>query len=119
MISTASLEDLNARLERPVEMRRFRPNLVVTAHEPFAEDRWRRIRIGAAELAVAWPCKRCVLTTVDPETGRRDEGGEPLATLKTYRRVGGGILFGQNVIPRAPGRVAAGDAVEVIESDRP
>lgn len=117
LISSASLEDLNSRLERPVEMRRFRPNLVVTADAPFAEDRWRRIRIGGVELAVAWACKRCVLTTVDPDAGCKDPDGEPLRTLKTYRRIGGGILFGQNLIPRALGRVTVGDAVEVLESD--
>lgn len=115
MISTASLDDLNARLARPVPMRRFRPNLVVTADAPFAEDVWRRIRIDGVELAVAWACKRCVLTTVDPETGTKDDDGEPLRTLKTYRREGGGILFGQNVIPRALGGIAVGDAVDVLE----
>lgn len=70
LISTASLADLNTRLERPVAMRRFRPNLVVTAERPFAEDEWGRIRIGGVQLDVGWPCKRCVLTTVDPETGK-------------------------------------------------
>lgn len=117
LISTASLADLNARLEQPVPMRRFRPNVVVSAPHAFAEDGWRRLRIGRVELDVAWPCTRCVLTTVDPETGIKDENCEPLRTLRTYRRSGGGILFGQNLIPRMLGSIAVGDAVEVLESD--
>lgn len=114
LISEASLAELNARLPAPVTMRRFRPNLVVSADEPFAEDSWRRIRIGEVELEVAWPCSRCVLTTVDPDTGVPDPAGEPLKTLRGFRRAEGGVMFGQNLIPRVPGRIRIGDDVEVL-----
>jgi uncharacterized protein YcbX len=56
MISEASLADLNARLERPVPMNRFRPNLVVRGCEPFAEDDWRLVRIGPITFRVVKPC---------------------------------------------------------------
>jgi len=46
LITEASLNDLNTRLEHPVSMRRFRPNLVVDGDTPYAEDNWQRIRIG-------------------------------------------------------------------------
>lgn len=118
MISEASLADLNARLETPVTMRRFRPNVVVTADAPYAEDGWRRIDIGGVELEVAWPCTRCVLTTVDPDTGVKDPAGEPLETLKTYRRVGRGVIFGQNLLPRRRGELSVGAAVRVLEESR-
>ncbi len=114
LISEASLVDLNARLAEPVSMRRFRPNLVVTADTAFDEDGWDRIRVGEAEFDVAWQCSRCILTTVDPDTGERDEGGEPIATLKTFRRVNGLVMFGQNLLPRKLGRVRVGDEVEVL-----
>jgi hypothetical protein len=113
LISTASLEDLNARLTAPVAMRRFRPNVVVDTDTPFAEDAWKSIAIGAAQLAVAWPCSRCVLTTIDPESGVRDARGEPLETLKTYRRVGPRVMFGQNLVPRRRGTIRVGDAVRL------
>ena len=113
LISTASLAELNGRLAAPVTMRRFRPNVVVDANTPFAEDAWKSIAIGAAELAVAWPCSRCVLTTIDPESGVWDSRGEPLETLKTYRRVGPHVMFGQNLIPRRFGAIRVGDAVRV------
>lgn len=118
LISEASLDDLNARLAEPVEMRRFRPNLVVTADQAFDEDGWGRIRVGEAEFEVAWQCSRCILTTVDPDTGERDAGGEPIETLKTYRRVSGPVMFGQNLLPRRLGTVRVGDEVEVLREHK-
>ncbi|MBN1237649.1 MAG: MOSC domain-containing protein [Gammaproteobacteria bacterium] len=114
LISQASLEDLNSRLPAPVSMRRFRPSLVVSAERPFAEDSWRRLRIGDVELEIGWSCARCVLTTVDPDTGVKDPGGEPLKTLRSFRKTDGGVMFGQNVIPRSFGRIRVGDRVEVV-----
>ena len=66
LISQGSLDDLNARLETPVPMIRFRPNLVVGLC-PFAEDDWKRIRIGTVTFRVAKPCSRCAIPTVDPQ----------------------------------------------------
>ena len=114
LITTGSLAALNSRLEKPVTMARFRPNLVVDDEQGFAEDSWRRIAVGQAELDVAWPCSRCVLTTFDPATGERDAGGEPLETLKTFRRVGPRVMFGQNLIPRRCAEIRVGDPVSVL-----
>ncbi len=105
LISMESLGALNQRLEKPVEMERFRPNLVVTADAAFAEDSWQRIRVGEAEFEVAWPCSRCVVPTIDPATGERDRHGEPLRTLRGFRSAPSGVTFGQNLIPRRLGRV--------------
>lgn len=115
LISTASLDDLNTRLEEPVSMLRFRPNLVVSADRPHAEDHWRRIRVGGVELDVVKPCARCVFTTVDPERGERSESGEPLRSLIGYRRGANGVTFGQNLIPRSGGTIRVGDPVEILE----
>jgi uncharacterized protein YcbX len=114
LISEASLADLNARLDAPLPMRRFRPNLVVSGCDAFDEDRWRRIRIGAVEFRVVKPCSRCVITTLDPETAER--GTEPLNTLATYRRRDKRIYFGQNLIHDDTGELRLGDAVEVLET---
>jgi uncharacterized protein YcbX len=83
VISEESLQDLNSRLETPLPMNRFRPNLVVRGGEPFAEDTWNRIRVGDVELAVVKPCARCVVTTIDKET--LEKSREPLKTLASYR----------------------------------
>ena len=111
LISEASLEDLNRRLESPVPMDRFRPNLIVRGCGPYAEDGWDEIRAGGAVLRVAEACPRCVITTVDQGSGER--GKEPLKTLATYRKSGGEVLFGRNLIHTSPGTVRVGDPVEV------
>jgi uncharacterized protein YcbX len=116
LISQAALDGLNARLERPVPMLRFRPNLVVAGTDPHAEDGWKRIRIGAIEFDVVKPCTRCVFTTVDFTRGEFDRTGEPLRTLTRYRRTPQGVTFGQNLIARGGGIVRVGDAVEVLDS---
>jgi uncharacterized protein len=113
-ISQASLDGLNARMERPVSMLRFRPNLVVagtTAHE---EDHWKRIRIGAVDFDVAKSCTRCNFVNVDPLRGERDATGEPLRTLAKYRKVGSKIHFGRHLIARSAGSVRVGDPVLVL-----
>jgi uncharacterized protein YcbX len=111
-ISQASLDGLNARLATPISMQRFRPNLVIGGCDPHAEDQWNRIRIGAVEFEAAKPCTRCVFTTVDPMLGERDPSGEPLRTLKSYRRTDEGIAFGMNWIARGRGGIRVGDRVE-------
>lgn len=114
LISEGSLAGLNARLDAPVPMLRFRPNLVVSGAEPHAEDGWKRIRIGEIEFDVAKPCVRCGFTTVMPESGTLDPRGEPLRTLATYRRGPRGVMFGQNLIARGQGRLRVGDVVTVL-----
>lgn len=66
LIGQASLDDLIEKVGRPLEMLRFRPNLVIDGAEPFAEDGWKRIRIGQQTFRVVKPCGRCILTTMTP-----------------------------------------------------
>jgi len=106
-------EWLTAGGDQPVPMNRFRPNVVVSGYEPWAEDRWRRIRIGSVSFRVAKPCDRCVVTTTDQTTGVR--GGQPLRILAAHRRFGKKLIFGQNIIPDSPGLIRVGDPVEVTE----
>ncbi len=113
IISEESLQDLNSKLEKPLPMNRFRPNIVVEAGEPFAEDTWKRIKIGDVEMALVKPCARCVVTTIDKET--LEKGKEPLKTLEKYRRHELGAIFGMNVIPLNRGRLEVGMNVQVIQ----
>jgi uncharacterized protein YcbX len=116
LAAQGSLDDLNTRLKQPIPMRRFRPNLVIDGPEPWAEDHWRRIRIGGVVFRLPKPCSRCAVTTVDQESGERLDHREPLRTLALFRRTHDGVMFGQNMIPETFGRVAVGDAVAVLES---
>jgi uncharacterized protein YcbX len=114
LISDASLADLNTRLDKPLPMARFRPNIVVSGTIPYEEDTWRKIRIGEVVFDIVKPCARCVITTTDQETAIA--GKEPLATLATYRRsADGGVIFGQNLVHANTGTISPGDTVEVIE----
>ena len=99
--------------DQPVPMNRFRPNLVVTGFEPWAEDQWRRVRIGDVPFRVAEPCGRCLVTTTDQDTGVR--GSQPLRMLARHRRFGKHLVFGQNLIPEAPGQLRVGDPVQITE----
>jgi uncharacterized protein YcbX len=114
LISEASLADLNARLEQPLPMNRFRPNLVVGGCEPFAEDGWRRVCIGRLTFRVVKPCARCTITTVDQESATK--GKEPLRTLVRFRRAGNKVLFGQNLIHDQTGTLRVGDPVEILQT---
>lgn len=112
LTSEEGLADLNSRLDSPVPMNRFRPNIVVKGCNPFAEDTWNRIKVGDVELAVVKPCARCEVTTIDKETLERSK--EPLKTLGRYRKQKLGAIFGQNVIPLNEGNLRRGLTVEVL-----
>lgn len=113
IVSQESLDDLNSRLEQPIPMDRFRPNLVVSGVLPFAEDNWKRLRIGDVELALVKPCARCNVPGIDQATA--EIGKEPNATLAKYRKFNGKIMFGVNVIPVTTGPLVTGAPVEILE----
>ena len=96
VIGQASLDDLNSKLELPVPMDRFRPNLVFSGGKAFEEDKWEKVKIGESLFKITKPCARCVMTTVDQTTGKKSK--EPLKTLSNYRNVNGKVMFGQNML---------------------
>ena len=117
--SEASVAMLNGRLPIPVSVRNFRPNLVISGSQPFEEDSWARIRVGEVEFDLVKGCDRCVFTTIDPASGRKDPEGEPLRTLSRFRRDDDGqVYLGQNLVPLNEGTIRVGDTVEVIEQRR-
>jgi len=113
LTTQSSLEAINSELPQPIGMERFRPNIVVGGCAAFAEDSWRRIRIGAIEFDIVKPCSRCVIPSIDPRTAQMQK--IVTQTLFRLRRRDGGIYFGQNLIHRAHGTIAVGDSVSVIE----
>jgi uncharacterized protein YcbX len=99
----------------PVPMGRFRTNLVVDGAEAWAETGWRRIRVGEVEFRVMQQCGRCVMTTLDPDTGER-RGPEPLRALGRHRKFGRTLGFGMQIVPVGPlGELRVGDPVTVLE----
>lgn len=117
IVSQESLQDLNERIVandgQPVPMNRFRPNIVVEGCEPYAEDRWGRIKIGEVEFDVVKPCIRCPIPQVDQATSVK--GKEPIKTLYTYRKVSKkDVIFAQKAVNLNVGELVVGQDVEVF-----
>ncbi|WP_272255696.1 MOSC domain-containing protein [Streptomyces xanthophaeus] len=115
----ASLDALNALIaqgahpqEGPVPMNRFRPSVVVSGAEAWAEDGWERLAIGDAVFRGVRECGRCIVTTTDQGTAQR--GKEPLATLALHRRIGRSLAFGRQLVPVRLGTVHVGDEVHIL-----
>jgi uncharacterized protein YcbX len=126
LTSTTSLQDLNKRMKSrgqdPVNMQRFRPNIVISGLKPWEEDCLKRIRLGYVEFHVWQRCGRCAMTTIDRDSLERSS--EPLATLSTFReRAAGQRNFGMHLIPvvLAPNainnKICVGDKLEILEYD--
>ena len=112
IIGQASLNDLNSKMGVALPMNRFRTNFVFTGGKPFEEDEWKKIKINGVEFDVIKPCARCIITTVNHSTGKKEE--EPLVTLAKYRKVNGSVLFGQNMVTDNYGQIEVGSEIEVL-----
>lgn len=120
LINEASFKELQQRCPGSIKLEQFRPNLVVTGTNAFAEDSWQVIRIGDITFDLVKPCSRCVLTTVSIERGLKHPAGEPLRTLQTFRTAeNGDIDFGQNMVARNSGIIRVGDEVEILATKPP
>ncbi|BDH46462.1 hypothetical protein TUM12370_25060 [Salmonella enterica subsp. enterica serovar Choleraesuis] len=117
LTNESSLRDLQQRCPASVSMEHFRPNLVVTGTEAWAEDSWKVIRIGQVVFDVVKPCSRCIFTTISPARGKKHPSGEPLRTLQQFRSASNGdVDFGQNLIARNSGIIQVGDEVEILKT---
>lgn len=118
LTNEASLRDLQNRCPASVNMLQFRPNLVVTGADAWAEDSWQVVQIGGITFDVSKPCGRCVFTTISPGRGIKHAAGEPLTTLQGFRteQNSGDVDFGQNLIARNSGIIRIGDPVSVLSS---
>jgi len=112
IISQASLDQLSEKAGEHIPAERFRANLIIDGVVAHAEDDLKNIEINGVELAGVKPCARCVMITIDQNTG--EKGKEPLQTLNTYRKEGHKILFGYNFIPTRLGNIEVGDALSEV-----
>lgn len=107
LIGQASLDELNTRLEIPVPMDRFRPNLVFAGGIPYEDDTWDKVHVGEALFKITKPCARCLMTTVNQVTA--EKGKEPLKTLATFRTFDNKVMFGQNMLLLNGDKIKVGD----------
>ncbi|TBW59182.1 MOSC domain-containing protein [Marinobacter halodurans] len=110
---TASLAALSERIGEPVDMRRFRPNIVVSGGDAFDEDGWAALHRDGLSLDLVKPCSRCLMTTVHPDEGVRSDSLQPLRELGRFRRTPDGVLFGVNAVHSGPATIRVGDTFEV------
>jgi len=103
----ASLEDLNTRLPEPIPMERFRPNIVLTGLDPWAEDKIDTLEIGSITLRLVKPCTRCTIPSIDQQSG--EPSTDPAPALKQFRFSNAlrGVMFGENAVVAA----GAGEAI--------
>jgi uncharacterized protein YcbX len=138
--SEKSIAELNERLMQAedisIDVRRFRPNILVQGEKAWDEDRWKSIRISeptasfsekvlatlglrGLDLDVVARCARCHVPNVDPETAEEHKR-QPWDTLMKYRRVDPGITykpcFGMLCVPRGGGgEVHVGMTLEITK----
>ena len=112
IIGQSSLDELNKKLAVPLNMDRFRPNIVFTPGEPHTEDNWKHFTINEVEFFGVKTCSRCVVTTIDQQT--TITGKEPLRTLAAYRSVDNKIKFGMNLLHKGTGSIKVGDTITLL-----
>ncbi len=119
--NSASLADLNARMQHALPMERFRPNLVLDGLAAWEEDHILELRRGAVRLRLVKPCTRCIITTTDQLSGVRDTD-EPLRTLRGFRydQELRGVCFAWNaiIIAGVGATLAVGEQFEIVERPR-
>ncbi len=112
LLSTQAVASLGALAGRPVDGRRFRPNLVIDAPgpDPFPEEAWVgwTLGIGDAIVRVDARDRRCVVVNVDPTTAAKDPTVFRAIARHRSARLG---VYAATV---RPGHVAVGDLVTVV-----
>jgi uncharacterized protein len=112
LIGQASLDELNSRLQNQIKMDRFRPNIVFTGGEPYAEDVMPHIRINDIDFYGVKRCARCVMITIDQQNAAKNV--EPMKVLAGYRAQNNKIYFGQNLLHTGSGNINVGDTLEIV-----
>jgi uncharacterized protein YcbX len=111
--NTASLAAFNSTLEKAIAMDHFRPNIVIDHTIAWDEDNWKRIKIGEVVLRITKPCERCIITNINPKTGKVEQA--VLADLGKIRLKDNKVLFGVNAVAEKTGIIKIEDKVIVID----
>lgn len=116
LTSQKSLKQVQQWLPQAVKMGQFRANIVIDGEEAFAEENWKRIKIGEVELVFARHCTRCIMITRDLDTLALDPHSEPFRTLKQqHTNENGKPIFGIHLVPQNSGVIRVGDVITILE----
>ncbi|HHW7520197.1 TPA: MOSC domain-containing protein [Mannheimia haemolytica] len=112
LMSLKSLEQVQQWSPIPLEMARFRPNIVIDGNVAFEEEQWQQVQIGEVLFTKAALCTRCILITRDLNTLELDPKSEPFRTLKEkHCDEKGKPVFGIHLVPQNSGVIKVGDPV--------
>jgi uncharacterized protein YcbX len=122
LASERSLARLNDEMDTPAPMNRFRPNIVIDGAglEPYEEDYWTELEIGALRAYVTKPSDRCVTTDVDQQTAVTGKAVRRALTTRkganAYDETNTGVFFAQNLNHvYEPGiTISVGDTLRVL-----
>lgn len=112
IIGQASMDDLSQRSGETIPVDRFRPNLVFTGGNAYAEDEMTHFVINGIHFYGVKLCARCPIPGIDQETAQRVK--EPLKALNGYRRKNNKVWMGQNLVHDGLGVLHVGDVIEVL-----
>lgn len=110
VLSQSAVDELNQKLaqagEAAVDVRRFRPNIVIAGIEAHDEDRVEqlellddRLKLSGLSLLPCKPCTRCPIPDIDPDTAVPGTSvGQLIGSYRQDPRVDGAITFGMNTI---------------------
>ncbi len=113
LISRESVKALNKKLETPIELNRFRPNIIISGFKAFEEETWTGLIIGECEFKVISKTERCSLITINPLSGEKDKKQEPLRTLAKEHKSNGKVNFGIYLIPIKTGTINKSDTLKI------
>lgn len=114
VLSQSAMELMSQKMGQNVPTNRFRANIIVSGCAAHAEDDWDAIQVGALTLRLPKRCSRCVIPSIDQNTGEKHLN--PNTVLKDYRRFENKIYVGKNAIAETYGRVSVGDEVIVLHN---
>jgi uncharacterized protein YcbX len=116
IINLATVRDLERKLRRPVDPRRFRGNLLIDGLDPWSEMDLidREFRIGDVRVQGVRRTRRCPATEVNPDTAERDIR----MPLELRDHFGHGDL-GIYVTVLSDGLLKVGDAIVVPDRRMP
>lgn len=112
ILSEASVQFLSEKVGYSLNVRRFRPNIVISGCEAFTEDTWQQIQIGEIVFDLVKPCSRCVIPTIDLNTSQKQP--EVMQAMLAYRKQGNKVMMGQNALHRGVGSIRVGEEVKIL-----
>ncbi len=111
ILSQASIDHLNEKLEKPVKADRFRANILIDECPAHGEDLAKSFQTENLKFITVKQCGRCIVINTDLETGEVFK--EPLQTLSTYRKIDNSVMFGMNVYPESDGTIKRGENIKL------